>query len=60
MNKGSQIKGVVEALYVEGYPLPIDSKLDLLQVTDEHLTELFSKMGNKPKAESFLARLFGG
>jgi hypothetical protein len=49
INKNNTIKGTVEALYVEGYPLPRRSTLDVLDVTREHLRELLSEATNKPQ-----------
>lgn len=58
MEKGGRIKGTVEALYVEGYPLPLRSQLNVKSVTKEHELELQSKVGNKPK-QSLWAKITG-
>ena len=60
MQRGNQIKGLVEALYVEGDPIPLRSSLDVEKCTKEHLDEIMSKAGNKIDERGFLARLFGG
>jgi len=58
MEKGNRIKGTVEALYIEGFPLPLRSNLNVKTVTQEHLKETMSKAGNKP-VKSFWDRIRG-
>ena len=48
MEKGNQIKPIVEALYVEGNPVPLRSTLKSENVTLEHLEELVAEATNKP------------
>jgi hypothetical protein len=49
MTKGNQIKGTVEAIYIEGNPIPIFSKLDVKAATKEHWDSMIAKAGNKPQ-----------
>ena len=56
MNKGNQIKSTVEAIYIEGNPLPLRSHLDAKTVTLEHIHDKFSEAANLP-AKSFLDML---
>lgn len=53
LNKGDRIKGTVELLYNEGYPLPLRSKLDPRKVTLEHAQEIRSTVFNQPKKGFF-------
>ena len=48
MGKDGRIKGTVEALYIEGNPLPIGSNLDAEDVTVEHAFKLISESVNRP------------
>lgn len=52
MEDGEQIRDIVEAIYVEGNPRPIRSRLDVAELTLSHLKELISKETNRP-ARSF-------
>jgi hypothetical protein len=48
LNSKQTVKGTVEALYIEGDPIPLRSDLDVITVTKEHLKEVMAKAGNKP------------
>ena len=58
IEKGNQIRGKVEAIYMEGNPLPIFSKLDVKAITKEHWDELVAKAGNNPNC-GFWKTIFG-
>jgi hypothetical protein len=48
MEEGNQIKDTVEAIYIEGNPLPLRSALDVADITVQHVEELISKESNRP------------
>lgn len=60
MQKGNRIRGLVEAVYMEGNPLPLRSKLSAGVATMEHWNSLLSKSGNKPAVNGLLAKFGKG
>jgi hypothetical protein len=58
--KDHQVRELVELIYVEGDPIPRGSKLNVIEVSNEHLDEIVSKSANKINDGNFLSRLFGG
>jgi uncharacterized Zn ribbon protein len=57
LQKGDQIKGIVESLYIEGNPVPMRSTLDVKKITKEHWDEKIAEAGNKPQ-KGLLALIF--
>ena len=58
MQKGNRIKNIVEAIYIEGDPIPLRSKLEVKKVTKDHWDALIAEAGNKP-SKGFWAQLLG-
>lgn len=56
VEKDGHLKGIVEAIYIEGNPIPLRSNLKPEDVTLEHLDELIAYSTNKPKKK---LKLFG-
>ena len=58
VEKEGQLKGIVEALYIEGNPVPLRSTVDPYEITITHRKELQSAATNKPQS-GFWSKLLG-
>ena len=59
LEEDGKVRNNTEAIYIEGCPIPLGSKLNVEEITDAHFAVRFKTEAAEAEKTSFFSKLFG-